>query len=53
MARAEFPDLVKAAEDTTDPEHAIVTKHSRNVVAIVPMEWYRRASAALGEPTEL
>jgi prevent-host-death family protein len=32
--------------------HTVVSRHGRNVAVIVPIEWYRRASEALGEPTE-
>lgn len=32
--------------------HTVVARHGRSVVALVPIEWYRRASEALEDPTE-
>lgn len=33
--------------------HTIIAKHGADAVAIVPMDWYRQARAALGDPTDL
>jgi prevent-host-death family protein len=33
--------------------HTIIGKRGSDVVAIVPMDWYRRAREALGDPTDL
>jgi prevent-host-death family protein len=32
--------------------HTVVARHGRNVAVLVPIEWYRRASEALDDPTE-
>lgn len=33
--------------------HTVVTRHGKPVAVLVPMDWYRRAAEALGEPTDL
>lgn len=30
--------------------HTVVSRHGRDVAVLVPIDWYRRASEALGEP---
>lgn len=32
--------------------HTVISRHNKAVATLVPMDWYRRASDALGEPTE-
>lgn len=34
-------------------EHAVITRHGKPVGAFVPIEWYRQAREATGEPTDL
>jgi prevent-host-death family protein len=34
-------------------EHTVITRHGKPVGAFVPMDWYRQAREALGDPTEL
>jgi hypothetical protein len=41
---------VKAGTD--EGEHTVLQMRGRPVGAYVPIEWYRRAAAALDEPTE-
>lgn len=36
-----------------DQVHTVVTIHGKPDGAVVGMDWYRRARAALGEPTDL
>lgn len=33
--------------------HTVLAKHTRDTGVIVPMDWYRRAREALGDPTDL
>jgi hypothetical protein len=33
--------------------HTVLTRFGQPETALVPMEWYRRAREALGEPTDL
>lgn len=41
-------DLAKA-----DGTHTVIAKHGSDEVALVPMDWYRQAREALGDPTDL
>lgn len=34
-------------------EHAVITRHGKPVGAFVPIEWYRKAREAVGDPTDL
>jgi len=34
-------------------QHVVVARHSAPVAALVPRDWYVRASTALGEPVSL
>jgi hypothetical protein len=34
-------------------EHSLVTRHGHAGVVIVPVDWYRQARKALGDPTDL
>lgn len=36
-----------------DGVHTIVAKHGRDAGVLVPMDWYRQAREALGDPTDL
>jgi prevent-host-death family protein len=51
----ETRDNLRTRVDVTieDGTHTVVTRHGKPVAVLVPMEWYRRASAALDEPTDL
>lgn len=33
-------------------EHIILTKRGTPTAVVVPIDWYRQAAAAIGEPTE-
>lgn len=33
-------------------EHTVLAHRGRPVAVLVPMEWYRAAAAAMGDPTE-
>lgn len=37
---------------TADPPHTFVTRRGKPVLVMVPVDWYRRAAEALGDPTE-
>lgn len=41
---------IKTAEE--EGTHAVVQRRTERVAVLVDMDWYRRASEALGEPTE-
>lgn len=41
-------DLAKA-----DGTHTVIAKHAVDEAVLVPMEWYRQARQALGDPTDL
>jgi prevent-host-death family protein len=49
-ARDKFRERVDAAVD--DDEHTIVARRGKAVVAVVPIEWYRRMAELDGDPTE-
>ncbi len=49
-ARDKFRERVDAA--TTEGEHSIVARRGKALVAVVPMEWYRRMCELDGDPTE-
>lgn len=36
-----------------DGVHTVLAKHSTDEAVIVPMDWYRQAREALGDPTDL
>ena len=40
------------AEAVERGEHAVLSKHGKPFAVVVPIEWYRRAAEALGDPTE-
>ncbi len=44
------PEIEASAKDGT---HIITSKRGVNLVAVVPMDWYRKAREATGEPTDL
>lgn len=44
------PEIEKAATDGT---HIVANKRGVNLGVFVPMDWYRRAREATGEPTDL
>lgn len=48
--RTALADRVK--EGAEKGEHTVVQQRGTPVGAYVPIDWYRRAAAALGEPTE-
>nr|WP_221374357.1 type II toxin-antitoxin system Phd/YefM family antitoxin [Actinoplanes polyasparticus] len=50
-ARDHFRALVDNA--VKDDEHTVVARRGKAVVAVVPIEWYRRMAELDGEPTEL
>ncbi|MEU8157985.1 hypothetical protein AB0B94_30400 [Micromonospora sp. NPDC048986] len=33
--------------------HTVIAKHAKDEAVVVPMEWYRLAREALGDPTDL
>jgi prevent-host-death family protein len=33
--------------------HTAVTKHGRTIAVVVPLDWYRQAREAVGDPTDL
>lgn len=49
-ARDKFRECVDLAE--RDSVQTVVARRGKAVVAVVPMEWFRRASELMGEPTE-
>lgn len=49
-ARDHFRERVDAA--AKEDEHSIVARRGKAVVAVVPIEWYRRMSELDGDPTE-
>lgn len=49
-ARDKFRERVDAADK--EGEHSIVARRGKAVVAVVPMEWYRRMCQLDGDPTE-
>ncbi len=44
------PEIEKAATDGT---HIVVRKRGDALVVVVPLDWYRKAREATGEPTDL
>ncbi len=52
-ARKDIGRLIDAGAVGELDEHSPVSKHSRVGVVIVPIDWYRRAREALGDPTDL
>lgn len=50
-ARPKLGQLVEAARH--DNMHTVVAKHTEDTAVIVPMDWYRSARKALGDPTDL
>lgn len=34
-------------------EHTVFTRHGKPVAVLVPIEWYRKAAKAVGDPTDL
>lgn len=34
-------------------EHTVFTHYGKPVVVLVPIEWYRKAAKAVGDPTDL
>lgn len=52
-ARAALGRLIDAGADGKLEEHSPVSKHGRVGVVIVPLDWYRQAREALGDPTDL
>lgn len=49
-ARDNFREVVDLA--VNDDEHTIVSRRGKSVVAVVPIEWYRRMAELDGDPTE-
>jgi prevent-host-death family protein len=49
-ARDKFRERVDAADK--EDEHTIVARRGKAVVAVVPIEWYRRMAQLDGDPTE-
>lgn len=50
----EFRTALKARVDAAeaDGEHTVLMKRGKPIGVYVPMDWYRRAAAAVEEPTE-
>jgi hypothetical protein len=51
--RKEVGRLATAAAEGKLDEHTLVTRHGHVGLVIVPLDWYRDARAALGDPTDL
>lgn len=43
----------KEGEEAKEEEQTIVTRHGKPIVALVSMEYLRKAAKALGDPTDL
>jgi hypothetical protein len=52
-ARADLGRLIAAGAEGKLDEHSPVSRHGRVGVVIVPLDWYRQAREALGDPTDL
>jgi hypothetical protein len=50
-ARLVLGDRSKLAKE--EGTHTVLTRFGQAESTVVPMEWYRRAREALGEPTDL
>lgn len=49
--RRELRERVRAV--TEDGEHDVFTHYGKPVAVLVPIEWYRDAARAVGDPTDL
>ncbi len=49
--RRELRERVRAV--TEDGEHDVFTHYGKPVAVLVPIEWYRTAAEAVGDPTDL
>lgn len=52
-ARKDIGRMTTAGAEGTLDEHSPVAKHGRVGVVIVPLDWYRIAREAVGDPTDL
>lgn len=49
----EFRDKIGMCMNRVEKgEHSIVGRRGKPIAAVVPIEWYREAAAALNDPTE-
>lgn len=51
VARDKFRERVDMA--ISPGVHTVVSRHGRDVAVLVPIDWYRRAVDALGDPADL
>jgi hypothetical protein len=49
--RREMAERVRAV--TEDGEHDVFTHYGKPIAVLVPIEWYRDAARAVGDPTDL